>query len=162
MVSSRFFPWFYFDNVHNVENGSSVTYGFQHTAIDLGRENSSVSEIAKSVTYAMADAAGLTIDSIYHLRFNLLTKQHIDITPHFHTDLSSDFYAEHPHLGRHYSAIYYINNSDGCTQFAGQETGIEPLKNTGVVFDGTIMHSASYPMTNQMRLVLNMNFFSPA
>jgi hypothetical protein len=159
MASDKFFPWYYFGNVHNVENGSSITYGFQHTAIDNGKENSSVCEMAKSITHSVANAAGLEIESIYHLRFNLLTKQHIDIAPHFHTDLFPYFYAQNPHLGKHYSGIYYINDSDGCTLFENEETKIEPIKNTGVVFDGTMMHSASYPMSNQIRLVLNMNFF---
>ena len=159
MVSNNRFPWYYFDNVHNIENGSSVTYGFQHTVIDNGKENSSVLEIAKSITHSVANAAGLQIESIYHLRFNLLTKQHIDIEPHFHTDLFPYFYAQNPHLGKHYSGIYYINNSDGCTLFENEEIQIEPIKNTGVIFDGTMMHSASYPMKNQIRLVLNMNFF---
>lgn len=159
MTSGREFPWYYFGNIHNVENGSSTTYGFQHTVIDNGRENSSISELAKSITHSVANAAGLEIESIYHLRFNLLTKQDTNIPPHFHTDLFPYFYAQNPHLGKHYSGIYYINNSDGCTLFEGQEIKIEPIKNTGVVFDGTMMHSASYPMFNQIRLVLNMNFF---
>ena len=159
MVSGKFFPWYYFDNVHNVENGSSVTHGFQHTVIDNGKENSSVCEIAKSITHSVADSAGIKIGSIYHLRFNLLTKQQVNVQPHFHTDLFPYFYAQNPHLGKHYSGIYYINDSDGCTLFEGLETKIEPRKNTGVIFDGTMMHSASYPMKNQIRLVLNMNFF---
>lgn len=159
MLSGREFPWYYFDNVHNVENGSSVTYGFQHTVIDNGKANSSTLEMAKSITHSVAEAAGIEIESIYHLRFNLLTKQNVDIAPHFHTDLFPCFYAQNPHLGKHYSGIYYINTSDGCTLFENEETTVEPIKNTGVVFDGTMMHSASYPKNNQIRLVLNMNFF---
>jgi hypothetical protein len=159
-VSDKFFPWYYFGNVHAVESKSSVTYGFQHTALEYGKDNSSLCETAKLIAYAVANSAGITIDSIYHLRFNLLTIQSNDIEPHFHTDLTSEFYEQNPHLGKHYSAIYYINNSDGCTLFEGQKTTIKPIKNTGVVFDGTMMHSASYPMSNQIRLVLNINFFS--
>lgn len=161
MVSTNSFPWYYFDNIHNVENGNSINYGFQHTAIDRGEENSGVCELAKSITHSVASAAGLKIESIFHIRFNLYTKQTEIIKPHFHTDLNQEFYEQNPNFGKHYSAIYYINDSDGCTLFEKQETRIEPIKNTGVVFDGTIMHSASYPMNNQIRLVLNMNFFVP-
>lgn len=159
-ISDKFFPWYYFENVHEVESDSDITYGFQHTAVEFGKDNSSLCETAKLITYAVANVAGITIDYIHHLRFNLLTKQSNNIVPHFHTDLTSEFYEQNPHLGKHYSALYYINNSDGCTIFEKSKKKIEPIKNTGVVFDGSLSHSALYPQSNQIRLVLNMNFFS--
>ena len=160
IVSGRFFPWYYLNNVHNVENSNSITYGFIHNVINEGRENSDLCDVAKSITYSVADAAGVKVDSIFHLRFNMLTKQAEEIKPHFHIDLSQNFYENNPHLGKHYSALYYIHDSDGCTVFEESKQEIEPVKNTAVVFDGKLSHSASYPKMNQIRLVLNMNFFA--
>jgi hypothetical protein len=160
IVSDNFFPWFYFANTHDFDEHNQISYGFQHTAMQSGNENSQFCEIAKFVTLAVADAAGVVVDSIVHLRFNLLTKQTEKISPHYHTDIPESFFVEHPGFGKHYSALYYINSSDGCTIFEDNQQEIEPIKNTGIVFDGALRHSASYPRTNTTRLVLNMNFFS--
>ena len=160
IVSDNFFPWFYFPNTHDFDKHSHLSYGFQHTAMQSGNENSQFCEIAKLITLAVANAAGVFVDSIVHLRFNLLTKQTETVPPHFHTDIPDSFFIEHPNFGKHYSALYYINDSDGPTIFEDSNKKINPLKNTGVVFDGSLSHSASYPFTNTTRLVLNMNFFS--
>jgi hypothetical protein len=159
IVSDNFFPWFYFPNTHDFDKHSHLSYGFQHTAMQSGNENSQFCEIAKFVTLAVANRAGLLVDSIVHLRFNLLTRQENDIPPHFHTDIPQSFFDENPHFGKHYSALYYINDSDGCTVFEDSETKVSPVKNTGLVFDGKLRHSASYPKNSSVRLVLNMNFF---
>jgi hypothetical protein len=159
-VSDKFFPWYYFQNVHGVENDSEVTYGFQHTVMDYGTENSTMCDLAKLITHSVANSAGLTINSIYHLRLNLLTKQFVYIKPHFHVDFPANFSEENSHFGKHYSGVYYINNSDGCTVFEESKQEIEPIKNTAVVFDCKLRHSASYPKINQIRFVLNMNFFA--
>ena len=160
IVSDNFFPWFYFPNTHTFDRTDYVSYGFQHTAMQNGTENSQFCEIAKIVTLAVANTAGIFVDSIVHLRFNLLTIQSQDIPPHYHTDIPESFFVEHPEFGKHYSALYYINNSDGCTIFEENKRQIEPVKNTGVVFDGSFRHSSTYPKRNTTRLVLNMNFFS--
>jgi hypothetical protein len=160
IVSSNNFPWFYLANTHDSEKSDYLSYGFQHTAINAGTENSQFCEIGKLITFAVANAAGINLSSIYHLRFNLLTKQTESIPPHFHTDIPKSFFIEHSNLGKHYSALYYINDSDGCTVFEDSNMKINPVKNTGLVFDGSLSHSASYPMVNSSRFVLNMNFFS--
>jgi len=161
LVSGNMFPWFYFSNTHSFEKTKHISYGFQHTVIADGQDYTQLASLVRFVTYSIANAAGLSADEIVHVRFNLLPKQSVEVPLFFHTDIPNDF-AKNDVSKKHYSALYYINDSDGCTVFEKSNKRIEPIKNTAVVFDGNLMHSASYPLVATERLVLNMNFFSNA
>lgn len=89
-----------------------------------------------------------------------------------HTDYQED----------HYSAIYYLNDSDGDTFFFKEyddpnfgtiqqrwdkiqsitnftvEKSVTPKKNRIVIFDGHQFHASSHPKESPYRIILNVNF----
>tara|TARA_R100001509_G_scaffold97808_1_gene57015 strand:+ start:7 stop:645 length:639 start_codon:yes stop_codon:yes gene_type:complete len=69
-----------------------------------------------------------------------------------------------PHIdtkNKHIVGIYYVNNSDGDTTIFKNKkilTKIQPKKGRLLFFKGDLKHSAGYPIKNQIRVVINMNF----
>lgn len=90
-------------------------------------------------------------------------------------DLSGKFQPPHVDLkyedsspAFHWVFLYYINDSDGDTLFfknekeiVGEENEvlerITPKQNRAVLFDGSLLHAASNPAKNNMRIVMNVD-----
>ena len=97
----------------------------------------------------------------------------------------SDRLYNNPHVDmheNHYTALYYINDSDGDTYLFDQYDAIipgqplearqqkiltqkytvnqkvTPKKNRLLIFDGHQLHASSHPKQNPYRIVLNINF----
>lgn len=102
---------------------------------------------------------------IMKCKFNLLTKRNCNSHHYPHSDLD-DF------NGKVYTAIYYINNTDGETylfnEFAPKEQNsvtvnrkIIPKKGKILIFDSRRFHASSSPQQHEIRLVLNIVFGVP-
>jgi len=69
-----------------------------------------------------------------------------------------------PHVdtqNKHIVGMYYVNNSDGDTTIFKDKkilTKIQPKKGRLLFFNGNLKHSAGYPIKNQIRVIINMNF----
>lgn len=99
---------------------------------------------------------------ILKCKYNLLTKSNDD-THHFpHSDID-DF------TNKIFTAIYYINNTDGETYLFNEFTPknneeitinrkIQPKKGKILIFDSRRFHASSSPQTNETRIVLNIVF----
>ena len=81
-------------------------------------------------------------------------------TPHI--DFSDDF------TRKHYTALYYVNNSDGDTIIFDQKkrskeysihTRISPEKGKLCIFDGEHFHASSRPKKCEFRIVITLNFY---
>ena len=73
----------------------------------------------------------------------------------------------------HYSAVYYVNDSDGDTiiydqQFQGnpnppleltEKRRIDPKANRLLLFNGKYFHTGSSPAKNKNRIIINGNYF---
>jgi hypothetical protein len=111
----------------------------------------------KQSSDAMLHIEGILLASqlqyFQRIKANLLLKNKVDKnkyhTPHFDRE------------GPHWTAIYYVNDSDGDTFFF-DETGkiierISPEKGKVIVFPGETFHAGSSPIKTAVRSVINMN-----
>lgn len=99
---------------------------------------------------------------ILKCKYNLLTKSNNSTHHYPHSDLDD-------YENNIFSAIYYINESDGDTylfnEFAPKQKDtitihkqIKPKKGKLLVFDSRRFHASSSPQSNDVRLVLNIVF----
>ena len=56
----------------------------------------------------------------------------------------------------HYSAVYYVNDSDGNTVIGDMK--VAPRANRVVVFDGNIPHNGHSPCEHNNRIIINSNY----
>lgn len=92
------------------------------------------------------------IQNINRLKFNLLLKQNIG---------KDQYNTPHRDPGK-YSFVYYLNDSDGDTFFFNEDMSVSnrvtPKKNSGVLFDSTVLHASANPAITDARFVLNFVF----
>lgn len=171
------FPWFYGDNVSlPLEDGNLIkdpmameTAGLSHVMYDRGWDALSYTyDFFKPFFATMNEKLGLKESNIIRARASLkwpkigYTKDNYSL-PHV------DYYYPHETL------IYYVNDSDGDTfifdqwfTFTGNGNGIaadnftiqkriSPKANRLVWIDGLHYHTASNPIDNDKRIILNIN-----
>lgn len=153
--------WNYIQSVHQVGNDiteSSTTHGFVLTLFSDGVIRSLDYDKVLPILFAIVDKLKKQLISITRVKAVLtlnVNKSHLDFP---HTDIRSDFFKPN-----HYTAVYYLGDSDGDTVFFNEDakTIIHTQKfeeNTAVVFTSSILHSARLPLTHKERLVLTFNF----
>jgi hypothetical protein len=93
------------------------------------------------------------LQGFYKIKANLLLKSAGDVDKH-HT----------PHVDQawdHFTAIYYVNDSDGDTFFFDNEGKImereTPKKGKIIIFSGDTFHASSTPRQTLVRSVININ-----
>lgn len=106
----------------------------------------------------------LQINNLRRMKVNLLLKQ--DVAPDYHYNIAHhDIALENI---KHYSMVYYLNDSDGDTHLFQEFTNddypvksltpfasITPKKNRLVIFDSNRMHASSNPKNSAERFVIN-------
>lgn len=170
----RQFPWYYIDDVTSRSYGNNS--GFSHVAYDLGVQPSEWYPFLKPLVYAIEEAAGHKISQLLRIRVGMLLKtdepEYDYNTPHL------DF------LMPHYTACYYVNDSDGDTILFNQgrtdvpthelseKTVLEFVKSTDFtiedrctpkkgqvcLFDGMRFHASSKPKNTSRRIVITINY----
>jgi len=170
----RQFPWYYIADVTTDLYGSNS--GFSHVAYDTGTQSSEWYPFLMPLVYAIEEAAGHKISQLLRIRIGMLLKN-TDDNYHYNT----------PHLDflmPHYTACYYVNDSDGdtilfnqgredmttteitentvneyvkSTQFAISER-CTPSKGQVCLFDGLRFHSSSKPKFTDRRIVITINY----
>ena len=166
------YPWLYLDDV--TYDGSTNNPGLVSVIFDHGKPMSDWYPFIKPAVYQIADAGGVAIEKLLRIRIGFLLQENTQpkpSTPHV------DF------LYPHYTACYYINNSDGDTVVYNQtldDVGIEkdhdivkkyvdqteftvattspPRKGSVCIFDGKHFHSSTNPYKNRRRLVMTVNW----
>jgi hypothetical protein len=100
------------------------------------------------------------VNRFLRMKANLLTQ----------CSFSNDDFYNTPHLDRtdgekFFTAIYYVNNSDGDTFFFDKVNNefiiskrVEPKKGRLIIFDGNIYHTGRHPKNSFKRIVINFNF----
>lgn len=169
-------PWYYINDVTNKNYGCNS--GFVHVAYDFGNEPSTWYPFLKPITYQIESVTGHSIRQLLRIRVGLLTRtlepQYQYNTPHL------DF------LMPHYTACYYVNDSDGDTVLFNQvrsdmntneisdstvidyvsktnftiEQKCTPRKNSLCVFDGWRFHSSTKPRDSARRIVITINYIA--
>lgn len=102
----------------------------------------------------------LEIEKLIRVRAGLLLTNHKGGLHNPHVDY------EYPHK----TLLYYLNDSDGDTIFFNEthdtitdnnltvQLKNKPTANQAVLFDGLQFHSSSFPVDNNYRIAININF----
>jgi hypothetical protein len=173
-ISRTGFPWFYIDDVTNKNYGNNA--GLVHPAYDFNEEPSQWHPFIRPLIYTVEELNQVPITQLLRIRVGLLTKNNGDSsiynTPHI------DFTVPH------YTACYYVNDSDGDTVIFDQKLSdlgsaehneqnikkyveqakftvakrCSPNKNSLCIFNGERFHSSSMPTTHNKRFVISINY----
>lgn len=157
----------YYNMVKDYHDDVKESEQFVHTLIMDYKLNSDAYETFKLLTDVLDIAMGQDID-ISRMKINLTTRKGEE----YRNKISS------PHLdnpefvdGRDWIAIYYINDSDGETIIFNQtnefltnptpftpKMKIQPTAGRMIIFPAKYYHSAGWPVENDYRSVVNINF----
>ena len=142
--------------------GESETFpSFTHMAFK--RDEGIVSdcfEFLYPLVCMIPEKTGIEVKELHRLRLGLIVKQPKKEVHPAHIDMPGQ---------KHYTALYYINESDGDTYIYDQVDGedpskftikkrIKPKKNKIAIIDGKYYHSSSSCVRNNKRVVLTINF----
>jgi hypothetical protein len=167
------FPWYYINDVTNPDYGSNS--GLAHVAFEHGAQPSDWYPFIKPIIYSIEQAHGAPIKELFRIRVGFLTPT-VDTENEYNTP-HVDF------LWPHYTACYYVNDSDGDTILfdkivtdvgtnlteqaiqeytANAEFNIvgraSPKKNSACIFNGLQFHASSKPKHHDRRLVITVNY----
>lgn len=188
LISDGLFEWGYSADVVWEQDSLRNEYqrklkqtndGFSHI-LSVPKHESKHWNFIKPLMYIVAQATGEPIKEIMRTRANLLLKAYPDDLPwnNEHVDANTP----------HYTAIYYVNDTDGPTYIFDQRisdiphknktqevvlkyvnetaftvaNAVEPKKGRFVVFDGLRFHASSKPKNHQTRKVIAFNWKTPS
>lgn len=167
------FPWYYISDVTGSGYGSNS--GLTHVAYDLGKPPSEWLPFIKPLVYSITEAAGHELVELLRIRVGFLGP----------TSTEQEHNA--PHLDftmPHYTACYYVCDSDGDTVIFDQTAkdmppqeltesnlreyvqntsftvarSVSPKMGRVCVFDGLRFHASSFPKHHERRLVITVNY----
>ena len=156
------FPWYYVDDVTNAHTGYGDNSGLVHLALNMSDRPSDWMPFIKPLVYTIEQLNNVPITKLLRIRVGMLPKT-----------LEADYEYNTPHvdfLFPHYTACYYVNDSDGDTViFDKKLTDVgsdindqslklftdtatftkvatsSPRKNSLCVFDGFRFHASTKP-----------------
>ena len=146
-VGSNRMEWFYQENISKREGIPELgMQGFSHMLIhhDDYIEQSPLKSLVMPLLFQIQD----------YLKSPRILRARLDMTLYHPTPLEHQ-----PHIdmdGPHYSAVYYVNDSDGDTII--NDMRVCPKANSVVVFDGTIVHNGMSPSYHPNRIIINSNY----
>jgi hypothetical protein len=167
------FPWWYTDDV--TYKGYGTNSGLVHVAYDISRNPSDYLPFIKPLIYSLEKAVDKRMEKLLRIRIGFLTPT--SNASYSHNAPHVDF------LYPHYTACYYINDSDGDTIMFGEtikDMGLNindqvlrdftldtnfnevarcsPKKGTAFIMDGRHFHASTNPTHNKRRLVVTVNW----
>ena len=147
LLEGRTFPWFYNKTVTQ-EKQDDNSYYFAHVPIEVTPERSISTEYFnnfQAILYFMEDKANFRIESLYRIKCGLY--------PNIGYAKKNDWHVDRP--DDHYVGLYYVNSSDGPTDFRDQS--VECVANRFVLFDGSLFHRSTHPTDVKGRINININ-----
>lgn len=161
------FAWYYANNtVNNYSEGliPDVKDSWQlcHILATPAGVNSEHFGFVLPLLYNITENAGFVLDEVLRAKANLVFSDSTNTALHKppHTDIDQN--------AKYYTAIYYVNDSDGDTIFFSANTPINnvfkqtskvsPKKGRAVLFDGHTYHAGQLPTLHKNRCVINFNF----
>ena len=144
------FPWYYIDDVTNPDYGNNS--GLSHVVFNHGKQPLEYYPFLKPLVYAIAEANGKPLEQLFRIRIGFLPKtdepEYEYNTPHV------DFFWSH------YTACYYVNDSDGPTRFYKSNTDNTPMIDAEAKKGRILMFPACYQHqalagTGDIRMTVN-------
>lgn len=172
-IMRREFPWYYINDVTNPDYGNNS--GFTHLAYDYGATPSEWYPFIKPMIYSIVEAQGIPLIELFRIRVGLLPTS---------DEPEQDYNTPHvDFLWPHYTACYYVNDSDGdtivfnetvdplrrnlnektLTEYVANtnftvETRSSPKKGRVCIFDGGKFHASTKPKDHSRRIVITFNY----
>lgn len=172
-LTARTFSWLYVDDV--TYNGFGCNGGLVHPAFDFGNPPSDYMQFIKPIIYSIEEASGIPIKQLLRIRIGFLTQRFDE--GYEHNAPHVDFHQSH------YTACYYVNDSDGDTLVFDKkldDVGVDitedklynytrdtkfnvvarcaPRKGTVFIMDGKSFHASTNPKDSKRRLVVTINW----
>jgi hypothetical protein len=142
-------------------NYSGFQYGFSHSVLGYKGEQSKFFDKTWPMLYFIEEKANIKVNHVDRIRLGLTTSMGKEVQQYPHVDEPEP----------HNVLLYYVNDSDGDTFMFNEmyQEGVDqteftikervtPKKNRAILFDGLTYHSASSPVNNALRFVVNINF----
>ena len=165
-VTDPGFPWYFQDNVtyesseiegvYINENPINNSFGFSHVIYFNSEVRSQVGNLFMPFAFQVKD----------YLKASEIMRVRLDMTVY-----NPDTRMHGPHVDYndipHYSAVYYINDSDGPTVLFNEKQGqdsltiketIDPKPNRLLLFDGSYIHTGYSPSRHNSRVLINSNY----
>jgi len=164
-VTNSQFPWYFQDNITYVndkiggyinENPINNSFGFSHAIYFSSEIKSQVGNLVMPFAFQVKD----------YLKASEIIRVRLDMTVY-----NPDIRMHGPHVDfddiPHYSAVYYLNDSDGSTVIFNEKWGqdsltiketIEPKPNRLLLFDGSYLHTGYSPSRHNSRVLINSNY----
>ena len=172
-LTDRQFPWHYISDVTFAGYGKNG--GFANVICDLGEPPGPYMSFLKPIMYSIEQVNEKKINKLLRMRVGLLLP-----------DMKNEVPYDTPHVDfmmPHYTACYYVMDSDGDTVLFDQklpEIGTNftndilfsytqsakfteqarcaPVKNRLFLFDGFSFHASTKPKVSERRIVITCNF----
>lgn len=144
MITGGMFPWYYNHNI-NFDDDPKEHFQFTHT---FYRNFVPCSDFFPKIVKLVSI---LNPESLSRIKANLLTITPTVIEHRFHYD----------NLKRNTgikAAIFYLNTNNGYTKFEDGRK-VESVENRLVIFDGELLHTGSTCTDQNVRVVINFNYF---
>lgn len=163
-LTSNHFPWHFLKDVTSEYDNYHA--GFHHTPFLDGNPKTVEYDNILFLAHYVKNALQKDDLILHRIRYgiNIRSSDNQDYnTPHL--DFPDDF------LNNHYTALYYVNDSDGDTVIFNETTRskkytilkrITPEKGKLCIFDGKHFHASSRPKTNDYRIVITLNLYEPS
>ena len=143
LVNATNFPWFLSHGVSRANDGfTQFTHFFYSDQIKRPHF-----ELVLPLVHA------LKMDSIVRIKANLLFKTEKIIEHDYHVDINFN-----DRNLKCKTAVYYLNSNDGYTKFITGEV-VNSVENRLVLFDSDVKHFGTTCTDNNIRVVLNLNWF---
>jgi len=143
MGSESMFPWFYNATVTTESDNSIHNFQFTHTFYNKYQPQSNYIKLLDPFIEK------LPIRSLIRIKANLITKTENIIEHGFHRDF---MYPEST------TAVFYLNSNNGYTKFEDGSI-VNSIENRFSMFNSCVSHTGSSCTDQQVRIVLNFNFF---
>jgi len=155
-VTDASFSWHWQDLQINPDQNLDQFFGLSHVLYSHDTVLSNLFETFIPLLYFFEDKTKLKVKKLHRMQINLLTFQNANkekIKNAIHIDNESDSF---------YSMIYYVIDSDGDTIIYDENENVvetcSPIAGNAIWFKSNKKHSATLPIKNKRRIVINCIF----
>ena len=154
-ISPNFLKHYTFTELKNIVTDKNFRWYFRQSKGEPEQYNNLLyydHQFSEDVTpklKRMLSAICIQLDAIAVLRININSTPRNAPEQTWHTDWQISTPSK--------TCIIYLNDNDGYTEF--EDSKVESVANTAVVFDTNVKHRGAPPTNVDRRLVLNINYF---